>query len=797
MEKIQTSIYGKVLIPIKHEKKKVFQSQLLKGELKYAGFCILAYLCGQVAFFNIFNPVGITYLATFFFEGTDFYLMALLVTAGFVFGGNEILLPKYILCIAICSIINFVLASKIKKSSYLQKSFCGFAGVLLSGIIYAAVNDMSRYLTFTAIAESIMVFSLTFVMCKGLDVLKGSMKRKIMTSEEVISVSVVLAGAVAGAAGIYIGGVSIKILLAGFIILIAGYRGGAGIGSAAGVLIGFVLMMCGEATSGLVCVLSVSGLLCGAMRDMGKFISLFSFITGIAIIGFYLEKELLVNEFIMGILIASIMFLLIPKRGFAFINTFACYENEFNEDEYFVRMKKITEEKLKGFAKAFYALSKTFCNVSEKKSEGIGQKEVAKLIDEIAGKVCDNCGLSTYCWKTDFYNTYQTIFSVLSICDRRGQLQMKDIPKDFAGNCVKLDLFLDTVNRMYEIYKTNIIWESKLEESRELVSEQLKCVAGIMDGLSKELDVRVIFKENLEKAIRVELDKSKIETKGISVQENINGNYEVKIVHSQCLGKRQCASEIIPISGKVLGRKMKRECTHCITDNNDNCVLKLVEENRLKISTGVASATKEESDVSGDSYSFMEIKDGSYMLALSDGMGSGKAANSESTSTIELLEQFIESGFEKDLALKMINSVLILKSNDESFATLDICSVNLYTGMSEFIKIGAASAFLVRDEKVKAIRSSTLPVGVLKNIDAEKTIVALQPNDIIVMVTDGVADIIEKDGGGEVWLEKAFGEFKSNNPQDIAEYILIQVKKTMNGVVNDDMTVMAARIWGK
>ena len=66
----------------------------------------------------------------------------------------------------------------------------------------------------------------------------------------------------------------------------------------------------------------------------------------------------------------------------------------------------------------------------------------------------------------------------------------------------------------------------------------------------------------------------------------------------------------------------------------------------------------------------MELPKGGYMMALSDGMGSGKEAGNESRTVIELLEQFAEAGFKRETALKMINSVLVMSNNSESFATL-------------------------------------------------------------------------------------------------------------------------------
>ena len=91
------------------------------------------------------------------------------------------------------------------------------------------------------------------------------------------------------------------------------------------------------------------------------------------------------------------------------------------------------------------------------------------------------------------------------------------------------------------------------------------------------------------------------------------------------------------------------------------------------------------------------------MLALSDGMGSGLRAAKESKTTINLLENFFEAGFNKEIALKTINSILMLRSSDEMFSTIDLTIFDKYSGEAEFIKIGAVSTFIKTQGKVDVI----------------------------------------------------------------------------------------------
>ena len=227
--------------------------------------------------------------------------------------------------------------------------------------------------------------------------------------------------------------------------------------------------------------------------------------------------------------------------------------------------------------------------------------------------------------------------------------------------------------------------------------------------------------------------------------------------------------------------------------------MRFVESQKYRVHCGVAHRAKGKRGLdTGDSYSYMELKGGQTLLALSDGMGSGTKARQESTATVELLEDFLESGFEKELAVKMINSVLVLKSSEESFSTLDICAIDLYTGEGEFIKIGAYSSFLLRDNNVTIIPSSSLPMGMLKQVDIEQSRRKLAHDDIILMVTDGVTDVDSSlSERGENWVKYFLQECPYRNPQDIADYVLEEAQRRTNDNAKDDMTVLAARVWEK
>jgi len=209
----------------------------------------------------------------------------------------------------------------------------------------------------------------------------------------------------------------------------------------------------------------------------------------------------------------------------------------------------------------------------------------------------------------------------------------------------------------------------------------------------------------------------------------------------------------------------------------------------------VAKLSKYDGVVSGDSYTFMNSGDGKFMIALSDGMGSGQKAATQSKATINLLEQFMESGFDKDTTIKLINSILVMKSNEDAFSTIDLSVIDLYDGEAEFVKIGAVPTFIMRAEKVEVVKSASLPIGILSNIEMDLTRKQIGNGDFIVMMTDGIIDSFQKGENRDNAVLEFLQKINSSNPQHIADAILDEAYKNCGGKPEDDMTVLAAKVW--
>ena len=221
-----------------------------------------------------------------------------------------------------------------------------------------------------------------------------------------------------------------------------------------------------------------------------------------------------------------------------------------------------------------------------------------------------------------------------------------------------------------------------------------------------------------------------------------------------------------------------------------------MEENskKYKLIIGVAEATKNKSEVSGDSNIRTKLHDGKYMLAISDGMGTGQKAKKSSSTVIQMLKRLLTTGFDNDISIGLINSAVNLNSNEETYATIDISIVDLSNGNIEFVKNGACPTFIKSEKKVEVIKAVSFPAGVFDKIDLVVYDKDLKENDIIVMCSDGILESNTEYKNKELWLKELLENIQTKEVQKISEIILQEAIDNGFGIAKDDMTVIVAKL---
>lgn len=686
---------------------------------------------------------------------------------------------------------------KDKPVSKTTRSVMGSIAVAIPQLVIVALQGFLLYDLLRALLYSAIVFLSVYIFDSSIPFISSSEKRYVYSNEEILCLAITAAVMLSGMSGIKISGLVIKNVLSILIILLFGYKCGPAVGSSIGVTVGLIVSMSGVSTPLIIGSYAFCGLLCGTLRNLGKIGSSLGFVMGNAVLTLYLNGSTEVLIYLNEIIAAVVLFIIVPQRWMDAIadGLLRVGETPGTRSGYTARIKEMTVNKLNKFSRAFKELSQTFNEISETQAV-TNKQDISSLFDRVADKVCKDCSLCLHCWDRNFYNTYQVMFKIVEKLDAKGRIEEKDIPSYFMERCERISDFVQAVNNIYEIFKVDMVWKGKIGESRGLVSQQMEGLSRVISNLAAEIGRDVNFKADYENTLRRELDKAGIRTREVTVYKNKWDRYEITISHKGCGGKRNCISKMEKVVSGVIGRKMIKESGECLNDRKSGCcTLKMVEQELLKVTTGVAQISKQNEAVSGDSYTFQNTGDGKYIVALSDGMGSGQKAATQSRATISLLEQLMESGFDKDTSVKLINSVLVLKSTDESFATIDLSVIDLYEGEVEFVKIGAVPTFIKKKDRTEVVRSASLPAGILSNIELELIHKRVDNGDFVIMLSDGVYDSFSRRDSGEKGLLEFIEKVNSINPQQIADMILDEACANDNCNPLDDMIVLAAKVW--
>jgi stage II sporulation protein E len=656
----------------------------------------------------------------------------------------------------------------------------------LEGLSGSAVSDN----IVLSILEAVIAVVSAVIFKYGMDYIMQVSRTLRMNNEQMVSVALMVAVAVYAIPNFKNTYVSWLDSAVYFIILFFTYKYGVGQGTITGAVCGFTMSLKGAPVENIGS-LTMIGILPAVFREMGRVPTTIIYILTAAMMGLFNPAMILSIEEIGALITAAALFLLLPRHMVFRVDA----AGGTGRQEYLAaqNLKKIAETRMRIFSDSFLKLSKTLDKLTQNQTK-LKQREIDLIFEDISEKLCKSCTNCSYCWEHKFQKTYQAACLMFEKAEKNGSLNKEDIPEEFLSDCICADEFIRETNRGFEIAKLNNIWHSRITESREVIAEQLKEVSNVIQDITGEIYETAQGSYSDEERVLRRLKAEHVLAKDITIFERGDKRKEIYLSAACQGGRCITAKEAANVISDAMGVRMKvsEASKSVVTQDYENFTF--VEDTKFKVLTGVARAKKD--NVSGDNFSILKLETGECMIALSDGMGTGAEAGDESETVMSLLEQMIEAGFKAETAIKLINSSLVLKSDKQTFSTIDMALVNLFNGMCEFIKIGAAAAFIKREHWIETISSTTLPIGMFGNVDYDTVTKKLYEGDIVIMVTDGVLDCIEEINK-EACMEKIIIDIKSTNPQEIANQILERMLSESNYVPKDDMTVICAGMWLK
>ncbi|HEU4963190.1 MAG TPA: stage II sporulation protein E [Bacilli bacterium] len=668
------------------------------------------------------------------------------------------------------------------------------SGVRLAG--NAAVGDFTSYSLMMALVDGFLAMVLTLIFIQSLPIFTFQRGVKELRNEEIVCLVILLASVLTGFHGLNIGAMSFENIFSRYLIMLFALIGGAGIAAGVGVVTGIILTMASLMATTQIGLLAFSGLLAGLLRDVKKVGVGIGFALGTAILTVYVNDLSSVMTALQESAFAFVLLLLTPKSFIDQVSRYVpgTHQHSLSQQDYARRIRELMAMRIREVSSVFQELSRTFSQISTTAVAAKQQDDVMNQTFELVAKqVCSGCFKREQCWQKNFYQTYRTLFDTVTLIDIDGHVPAADMPQELKKMCVKTEHLLPALHRAVEMSKRDMQWQAQLAESRDMVAGQLVGISQIMADLAQEIRKENHVSADHEEHIVAALEHLGLSIRSVEIVSLDEGKVEIEVTSTGATSAEEGEKLIAPLLSEIIGENIVVSNKRYWEDEN-GVTMTLSSAKLYDIKYGVASAAKDGRMHCGDSFTALDVGNGKFAVAVSDGMGNGERAFQESSAAISLLQQLLKAGFDEQLAIKTVNSVLLLRSKDEMYTTMDLALIDMFTAQTEFLKIGSSPSFLKRSGEVRAISGANVPIGILQDIDIQTVEEDLQEGDLLVLMSDGIFDAPKHTDDKEGWLKRKIEEFKSTDPQEVADMLVELAVRINHGKIVDDMTVLVAKV---
>lgn len=739
----------------------------------------------------IIAPFGIAYLLSIISRKEDKYYW--LESIGIFLGYITLYSNKdFIIYIALSS---FVLSYKF-ISTKLHKVIRVKGLFIILAIIFCALGVLLGDKTLevkvvTSLIKSISIIPVFYVINYGMHCIDEVNSNYLFSTEELISMAILLCLVIAGVGGFSIFGVQIRNIIALLSIITIAYAGGTNIGAILGITMGLIIGVSNNDILVSTTLYGACGLIVGVFKETGKIISVLAYLVACFMVMMYSGGVDVQGTIEVGA--AAILMICMPVKLIS--NLLMEINNEEKRkvlgDIQIEGVKSEFIDRLEDLKGVFTAMSVSLNNLSENDKLHLRGKGTA-LVGTLADRVCTNCELNKKCWERELHSTFSDFGQLMLSWEEKKPY----IPQELSTKCVKKNTLLKTSEELFNTYTINEALKTRLAEGRNLIANQINNMSLSIGEALRDFEKDVTSCLEVDKLIRKNLSRNRIAYKGVYSYTDRDGRLKIKVRLDNCDGSSYCIKNILPVISDVMRVPLCLSDDGCkINPTTNECLIQIEETPKYHVSSYVSFTPKDGEKYSGDSFSFGKNKNGKYLTSISDGMGSGPEAGLESGVTIDLVEKFIESGFGETATLNVVNSIMAMKFNeDEKFTTLDMNSIDLYTGDISFLKVGGVVSFIKSGKNVEVIDDCALPFGILESIEVKPVRRKLKHGDIVVTISDGILDADKSNIGDYSWLSE-FLRRSLGNPEVLSREILEMAKRISGGKIFDDMTVVVSKVY--
>ena len=754
------------------EEGKIQLTQLGKSIIRQSFYFGLAFLTASASSQKYFSPLGIAFASGVDRENTLFSCLGAM--AGYIMSNDYISTFRYGMALILVYILRVYMNSfpKLRKKTFIPAVISLFA-ILSTGIVATITDAFTVDMIFLRISEGIVAFGGAYFFTVGVWTLEKIFNNESITSKEVVSMCISLLILILCLSGLSFFGVTLSGVVCSYVVIASSYlfkeSGGAIIGT--GASLGFA--MTGNSQPTVFCYAG-AGLVSGLFSYSGRILCACAYIFSYGALQVFLGNK---GEYapLIETTLATVLFVLTPQKLFFQIKlrlSFLSFSGDGKE------FRNLIVSRIKSVRDAVGDMSGTVSRVSQMLKEK-AVPDTSDVYLRVRDNVCEKCASYNRCWRNNLPGTLGEFDEIVEIIRKKGSIAPSASPMSLQSRCIRIMTLCDSFNKNYVLYSAKIGAEGRVNEMRKITADQFDTVCDLLDDLiiGFERDVKPLANKSL--ALKNSLDDIGVsafvncyEDDGMNTIINMSVDADCKVPDEDiCECIKNATEKDFPPPTVISGEKEK--------------MLLFWEKPKLSAECVFYQMSSDDRKVCGDAFDSFFDGRGNFIAMLSDGMGTGERAAVDGAMASSLFSRLIISGFSFPCALRLVNSAMLVKSHEETLATLDILKINLYNGQSVIYKAGATVSLLFRKGKVCEIKKSAMPIGILRQAEFATIKGGLKNEDVIIIMSDGAAD----NGIDEIKNYIAENGFSNDLPEK-----LCIIARSKNKNHSDDITVAAVKI---
>ena len=680
---------------------------------------------------------------------------------------------KYTLALLISSVFRLAVLKKFQtENSSFVCCLLSFCSCCLSSVVYYTFTSFSLFGLVVLLAEGALSAFGTYFLIRALRTPVLNIGIKKLSTQDSVCIVICVCVFLMCMSGFTLGYISpARIAAALFIMFVAHYKGAAA-SSISGILAGLAFSIAPDGRH-LFAAFALGGLTSGVFSSLGQYavavaFTLSAFLASV-LDGFSAAKIYLLSE----VAIAAVAYCIIPSKIIGKAQDYLDKSGLISDDE----VEREVCANLKRAAENVGEISKIVDKAGERLDKVINP-ELDRVFAVLQQDVCFGCNYKKECWNKRFTETAGDIMKITGL---------KNSPGGKTGlekRCVRPRLLLKETERCYFDFVNAMASKMRISEMRSVVSEQFGVVSELLSEIAVQVSNNRIIDTAKSRTVKTALHDSGIYVDALRYYTDKSSRVTVEadvFSDADALDYNKMRS----LLQFVTSRRFE---TPEIAINELKTSYIFEEKPLYKVMFGSCSLALEGKKLCGDSISILTDFFGNRVAVLSDGMGTGSRAAVDSAMTVALMEKLLLCGFSFDSAMRAVNCALMVKSTDESTATVDSVSINVYNAKAYFNKAGATVSFIRRGSSVTTIEQQSMPLGILKQISPAFSERDLQPGDLVLLVSDGVT------AGDCGWISDELLAWSTSSMDALASHIAKLARLRSEESMRDDITVIAARI---